>query len=126
MNLPGMIRPLHPWRVLWGEGGIQYERGNEQTSFISPSVVAEEHCTVDGQGPTAKQTVCSTREQTSSSAHPPLSNSQDGRQKPKLEEVIGFGNISLWQVLLEGQLTSSQGSGYRRYKHGLNVRLYTS
>ncbi len=68
-----------------------------------------EHCTLGGQGPSEGQIVCSTREQTSSSAHPPFSSSQDGRQKAASDPPNGSVYVS--QVAWEEQLNSSQGSG---------------
>ena len=80
----------------------------KEMSKQAPSVVTGEHLTLGGQGASAIQILAS-REQTSSSAHPPFSSSQDGRQKAASDPPSGF--VYLSQVAWEGQLNWSQGSG---------------
>ncbi len=59
---------------------------------------AGEHCTLGGQGPSEGH-ISSTREQTSSSAHPPFSNSQDGMQKGNIDiDEFGPGRVIISQV----------------------------
>ncbi len=68
------------------------------SSSINKCLPAGEHCTLGGQGPSEGQS-CSTREQASFSAHPPFSNSQDGRQKGNMDrDEFGPGRVIISQV----------------------------
>ena len=92
-----------------------------RSTIVKTRLPAGEHCTLGGQGPSAKQ-IFGCREQTSPSAHPPFSNTQDGRQKAASDPPNG--TVYLSQVAWEGQLNSSQGPGQEIRPHS-HVRPYT-
>ncbi len=88
------------------------------TNSINKRLPAGEHLTLGGQGRSARQ-IFGCREQTSSSAHPPFSSSQDGRQKAASDPPNGSVYVS--QVAWEGQLNSPQGPGQETLSVIINI-----